>query len=570
MSLVKLTRLSSNQKSFKTINFNPKGLTLIVGTSSGEENAGHSNGVGKSLALRLVHHCLGANGSKKLGDKLPEWVFRLDFEINGKPYQVERSADSKILALNQQSIKVRELQAWLNQIGVFNLSAEQKLPISFRSLVKRFARVEISDCIEPDSTAEEQPFEALVRTLFLVGLDVRLVSNKYELKKRIDSLRQAKKVWRDTPALHDLFRAGNDARIRADWLRGNLPRLQEQLNSLVVAENYHEIEKVANEKTQKLRDLNQEIEILKFRCNSIADLLIVKPDITSQELLSLYQGLEVIFKPEALRHFDVVEKFHRSVAEGRKRRLTADLIGIQSEILVKETERGKLAKDRDEIMQSLRGKTAFEEYRAVANEFAQQTQELKALEEFLEVDANIQKEELTIKEALLLDAQRAAEYLSSNPLSNLEIFYRRMTECLYPNSASGLSLENNTGENLLRYNFKVHLDGSKSDGIGHAKILCFDWLVFTHGANHTMQFLWHDNRLFAHLDPGVRGRWFSNICSELLSTEKQYIATINSENYDSMLCLLTDTEKNTLELSKVLELRGNMASQKLLGIQVDL
>lgn len=569
---MRLIKLSANQPSFKTINFNPQGLTLIVGISSGGEQEGNSNGVGKSLALRLVHHCLGANGNKHFGEKLAGWVFRLDFEINGQVHSVERSADIKILTLDDQPIRLRQLTTWLNESGVFALSVAPNLSITFRSLIKRFARVEKADFIEPGATAKETPFDALVRTLFLLGLDVSLVSNKHDFKKRIDALENANKIWHNTPALHDMFRAGDDARIRANWLKDKIPQLQEQLNSMVVAENYYDLEQEADRQTQLLRGIAQEIELLKFQVTGISELLIEHPDISSQELLSLYKGLEGVFKLEVLEHFEAVEQFHRSLAESRKRRLLADRARINAEIESKRLERGKLAAQRDRLLQSLIGKTAFEEYRAVANQLAQQEQELNALNDYLEFDTNVKKEVLSIKEAMLQDTHQAVKYLANNPMAELEARYRALTQPLYPNAASGITFENNTGDNMIRYTLKPRLEGSSSDGIDDARLLCFDWLVFLHGANHAMRFLWHDNRLFAHLDPGVRARWFSLALKELKSTGKQYIATINAENYDSMLDRLSDEEKLMLQSPavKVLELRGRKASDKLLGIQVDL
>lgn len=190
----------------------------------------------------------------------------------------------------------------------------------------------------------------------------------------------------------------------------------------------------------------------------------------------------------------------------------------------------------------------------------------------MEFDANVNKEILSIKETILHDTHQAVTYLENSPIAELEAHYRALTQPLYPNAASGITFENNTGDNMMRYTFKPRLEGAGSDGIKDARLMCFDWLVFMHGANHTMRFLWHDNRLFAHIDPGVRARWFSLVLKELKATGKQYIATINSENYNSMLTRLSDEEKEIVESQsvKVLELRGNQPGDKLLGIQVDL
>jgi uncharacterized protein YydD (DUF2326 family) len=132
---MKLIELSANQACFKTIHFNRSGLTLICGSKS---NGGSGNGVGKTLALGLVHHCLGANAQSLLKDKLPDWIFSLRFELNGQEHCVQRSADSKILLLNGNKIGLTPYRDWLNKSGakkrLLNFSFINR---SFYSLFKR-------------------------------------------------------------------------------------------------------------------------------------------------------------------------------------------------------------------------------------------------------------------------------------------------------------------------------------------------------------------------------------------------------------------------------------------------
>ena len=44
---------------------------MIVGDASDRE--GSANGVGKTLALKLVHHCLGARRDRLLAQGVGEW-----------------------------------------------------------------------------------------------------------------------------------------------------------------------------------------------------------------------------------------------------------------------------------------------------------------------------------------------------------------------------------------------------------------------------------------------------------------------------------------------------------------
>lgn len=128
-------------------------------------------------------------------------------------------------------------------------------------------------------------------------------------------------------------------------------------------------------------------------------------------------------------------------------------------------------------------------------------------------------------------------------------------------------MDNNTGENQLRYKFSVKIDGDASDGINGARILCFDWLLLMLGKNHRIDFLWHDNRLFADMGEHPRATWFKFVLAELANSNKQYIATINMENYDSMQIYFDEHQKIALKEAIVLTLRDDKPQNKLLGIQ---
>jgi uncharacterized protein YydD (DUF2326 family) len=113
----------------------------------------------------------------------------------------------------------------------------------------------------------------------------------------------------------------------------------------------------------------------------------------------------------------------------------------------------------------------------------------------------------------------------------------------------------------------VQIEGDDSDGINAARIMCFDWTVFMHGAHHTINFLWHDNRLFADLDPHVRAIWMDHTLTSLQTIPKQYIATINTENFDAMKQYLEPETRLALDRTVKAVLRGDKPENKLLGVQ---
>lgn len=161
----------------------------------------------------------------------------------------------------------------------------------------------------------------------------------------------------------------------------------------------------------------------------------------------------------------------------------------------------------------------------------------------------------------------AGDYVASEPVAHIDSYFSKLATLLYPQLPSGIVLGHNVGDNQVRYDLTVQIEGDDSDGINEARILCFDWAVLTHGARHSVEFLWHDNRLFANLGPNVRARWMYHVISSLQESQRQYIATINTENFATMKPHLTPELNKILDKAVVLVLRDDAPEHKLLGIQ---
>ncbi|RKZ71104.1 MAG: DUF2326 domain-containing protein [Candidatus Parabeggiatoa sp. nov. 1] len=564
---MKLIKLTASQPSFKNIHFNPEGITLIVGDGPKEKNKeGRNNGVGKTLALGLVHHCLGAKVNPKLKETIPDWFFQLHLSLNGKAHFVERSADGKKLILDEKSIKLNQYREWLNNCGTFRID-ENLSGLSFRSLFTRFARLLREDCDAPIKTHKEPEVDANLRTLYLLGIDCILVAQKKAQKKRLDELKHTLNTWKNAHVLHEVFRAGSQPKIRLEWLEREIPRLKADLKRFKVAENYRAIEAEAQEKTEFLRQIEKPIAVLRFQIEGINKALQQQPDISSAELLQLYEGLQSVFKPEALANFEAVEQFHHGLAFNRKVRLEADRKKFSLEIEQLATETQKMGQERDKLLRTLEGQRALDEYATLAKRIAQWEAEQEKLTEYLAFADKLEQERQAIKEKMLAENQEANRYLQTAPVKPHHEFFVAVAERLYPHTPAGILLNNNLGVNQLRYNLSVQIEGDDSDGINSARILCFDWVLLMQGANHTMDFVWHDNRLFADMDPKSRTGWFKYTLEALLGSGKQYIATLNIENYEAMREYLDDEQWNKLAQSKVLVLRGDKPDNKLLGIQ---
>jgi hypothetical protein len=322
---MRLLSLKCNEPSFQDLYFEREGLTLIIGDAAEDRpDLGRSNGVGKTLALGLVHHCLGATRDPTLGKAVPEWSFALTIEIAGREHIIERTGDGKKIQLDGEPTSVRALRLWLDSSGAFYIDP-QVAGISFRSLIKRFGRYLRQDCLDPVKLNREQDYDSVLRTLYLLGLDVSLAVSKRQHKLALDDIAQSVKNWQRDPVLKDIFRAGAAPKVRADWLDRELPRLRADLVAFQVAEDYRAVELQAGQLTTALREVEKQLAVNLFQQNSITRTLAQQPDISKEDLLSLYKGLEVVFRPETLAHFDAVEEFHHSLAANRCRRLEGDL-----------------------------------------------------------------------------------------------------------------------------------------------------------------------------------------------------------------------------------------------------
>ena len=481
---MKLIRLTCDQPTFHPVHFNDTGLTLIIGDSS-KEKEGSSNGVGKTLILGLVQHCLGANADKKLTSAVPDWWFSLLFSHNGVEYLISRTGNGKKLLLNDKTISLKAFKDLLDKIGIFNL--ENNIPyLSFRSLFKRFSRYTRDDCISPTRTKKEQDFEALLRTAFLLGIDHNLILSKRNNKQELDKVSQSLKNWQDDDILKDMFRAGSQPKVRYEWLEREIPRLQDELNTFQVHEQYRAIENETNSLTIKLREVEKNKNIAEFKVSNIEKTLLSHPDISREDLLELYNGLQEIFKPETLAHFESVENFHKSLSFNRKKRLENDKIKLLLEIESLKIDINDISALRDSYLESLQGKKAFDEYAVIARQLAEFKEEKERLHDYLNFSINLQKKAQNLRERKVEQDRLAVNYASTNPLSEYDKFFAELAEIMYPRVPAGIVLDVNTGDNKIRYDLSIQIEGDDSDGINDARILCFDWLVFTCGENHAM------------------------------------------------------------------------------------
>jgi uncharacterized protein YydD (DUF2326 family) len=159
----------------------------------------------------------------------------------------------------------------------------------------------------------------------------------------------------------------------------------------------------------------------------------------------------------------------------------------------------------------------------------------------------------------------------SEHLERIMDTFRSYSRELYGSVAAGLTVDNNDGDNQCRYNIEAHIQNDAADGINQGKIFCYDLLLLSLAQRHKMEFIFHDNRLYAEMDKNQRFSLFRLADRTCQAIGAQYIATVNEDAIDSVREIAGDEFDRLFVQPVVLELTDAPGGTgKLLGMQIDM
>ena len=574
---MRLLGLSANQPTFRPVTFRREGLSLVVADQKTERSARTLtyNGVGKSLMFELLHFCLGANKNEALAEALPNWSFTLALEAGGGDHTIERSSDSSRLLLDGEQTSLKDLRDFLERAAF-----AEKPPvgsISARNVLSRFIRSgraayhEFSYVHEGDL---KKPYVPMLVTAFLLGLDTILAKRKYELRERqLRLVETMKQVERD-PVFKPLL-TEDTVDLELLSLKEQAGKLERDLTSFRVAEDYHAIELEANEikrqldrhrrQTVKLRDALQQIE---RSLRSYADL-------SPEMVFGMYQEAEAVLPELVQKRIEEVVGFHRELSRKRALRLSRDRQRLADQLSGEEEEVKSGSVALDEKVRYLSEHRALDEYLAVTNELAEVRKSLARLEESKRIREAADRELKRIKLEFAKENIATDSYLESvqSLVTEASSIFRSFAQELYgAQRLSGLKIANDDGENQLRYRLDAHIAGDAAEGINEAKIFCFDMTLLSLQRGHRMRCVGHDSTLFGPIDPRQRLAMF--IIADRLCRERgfQYIAALNKHDLSTMEDLILEGQVVAPNFAEavVLKLTDGSPAEKLLGIEIDM
>ncbi len=571
---MRLISLQANKSSFRPIIFKD-GVNIIVGKQVAPlvENDGNTyNGVGKSLILHLIHFCLGSNKIDSLEMHLPGWEFTLRFKIDDKEYYATRSTERQnAIDFSGEEYTAKKMRAKMLEL-CFGL-IENPTNMTWTSLFSRFVRRYRSCYANFDTfVPKESDYSKILNNCYLLGIDTELIVRKKELRDQQSQITATEKSIKNDSLFKQYYLGKSDATLDASDLEYHISQLEKEISEFKVSNNYHELEKEADEKSFEKKTLENKRVLISNYIKNIEDSLKETTEVKEEKLIKVYEAAKVEIPEMVRKNLEEVLKFHNDLLSSRNTRLRKELNKQRDELKDIDDRIGTLGKRMDELLNFLNSHGALEEYVALTKQLNSLNNELNRIHEYQKILKTYRDNELRIKGELLAQNKETESYLDAEELymKNLRNQYCDYTKKFYPKKRSGLVINNNTGKNMLRFNLDARIEDDSSDGVNEVRIFCFD-LLLLNCQKSNMRFVAHDSRLFANMDPRQRETLFRIVNDTCLERGMQYICSINEDALLSFQSLMNETEYKQYVLNNIiLELNDDAPESKLLGVQVDI
>lgn len=571
---MKIISLKANKESFHDIKFK-SGVNIIVGkkeNTSKENDSNTYNGVGKSFVIQLVHFCLGSKKIKELEQKLPEWEFTLEFSIDDKNYSSTRStsAQNKIFFCGEQ-FTVDDFNKKMLDL-CFDLNTPLKY-VTWRTLISRFIRRDRFCYVTYDTyIKKEQLYTKLINNSYLLGVNCDLISRKMELKEQKDSVSKVEKALKKDPFFKQYYLGDKSADIVITEKNEKINNLKNKLNKFEISQNYHELEKSADQKSNRIKKLENERSLININIENIKKSINQDISVNQKNLLDFYNSANIEIPQMIRKDINDVVNFHSELLTSRQSRLKEELEKNSDKLVNIDKKIKKLGEEEDELLGYLNSRGALEEYESLTKKLLEYKEEKNKASEYKDIISQYEDKKLDIKSKFISQEKETNDYLnkSEDHINKLRSVFYKWAKKFYPNKYCGLMIKNNEGDNKLRFDIIAKIEDDASDGINEVEIFCFDILILLSKIGK-ISFLFHDSRLLANMDPRQRKVLFQ-VVNELCSdNEVQYICSINEDTLQSVENEMQPKEFiKSIKNNIILELTDESPESKLLGVQVDI
>lgn len=520
---------------FKNLVFHSGLNVLLAEKSEGASSRQTRNRAGKSSLIEIIHFLTGADIKKDSlfkAKELNDLIFGMDFDLSGQQVSIKRRNKNHAgYVFNRSQITATEWKEKLGQeIFQLNYNSGHKYQPTFRSMFSYFVRrVRGGAFLTPEKQAAMQGTgDYQMALMFLLGLDWQIPSDWQIVRDREKTLEELKKATK-SGAFGSIISSASELRTQLTVAENHLNQFNSELKKFKVHPQYRDLEKEADELTQKLAEYSNENTI---DLASIRDLELSMESETPpglNDLESVYKEVGIALPNLVKKRYDDVRKFHESVIRNRKDYLTSELEAAKSRIELRNQQKMKLDNRRSEIMSILKSHGALDQFAQMQAEVGRLESVVESLRQRYESAEKLEgtKSELDIERNRLLQRLRRDFNEQRERLSEAIIAYEETSKKLYEDAGSMLVDETANGPI-----FRFEIQGARSEGIKNMQIFCFDMMLMSLCAKRGIGpgFLIHDSHLF----DGVDGRQIIRALKVGAENAQkygfQYIVTMNEDD----------------------------------------
>ena len=575
---MKLIKLSSNKESFRPVLFNENGISLVTARKKSNLIADTYNSVGKSLMIYLIHFCLGSKSNKELQKKLAGWTFRLDFKIDDDLHYVSRSTDKQeILVLDGIEYKYTDFNKKLGNL-VFKLDEISYMGLSFRSLISRYIREGKNGYVRFDKfKGKEQEDVSLLSTSYLLGLDAQMVRAKIDNREKTICLQNEEKTLKNDSVIKSVLLDGlasNRVAAKMINLERDIEKIERDIKNYKIAEDYNQIKQEADFISKKIKEKNALIGKYQIVLDNIEKSMAKKIDITKSQLVSFYKEVEVELNDKIIKRLEDVELFNKKLIDDRNAILANQKMQYEKKIMDCKKDMNKLFNVQNEKMQYLNSHGALDDFSNLTKILSDKKNMLDSLKKFDLACRQIKLKKEQLKRIFAEENEKTQQYLDNEVDKTNDLLRHFITyaQKLYGEQCeASFKVENNTGNNKIRFNIDVNIPKDAGGGVNASKLFCFDLTLFHASYGKGVDFIVHDSSLLSEIDTRQVATMFQIASEECACLGTQYIVALNDS-------LLNDLEKemdpndykHLITDNIILELNDESDTEKLLGVYVDL
>ena len=558
-----IVSIESSLSTFKAVHFQEGLNVLLADTRPGSTEKQTRNSAGKTSLVEIIHFLMGSNCDKDSLFRTPgliEHTFTGSFMIAGETFTVQRggSEPAKIFLLSGGEVrddfpKRTDKESgrffisntnWRIFLGhaMFGMPADVKGTAfedpgtpSFRALFSYFARRRNSGAfMYPERQAEQQQRgDWQVNLSYLLGLDWQIPFEFQKVRGRERSLEELKKAAKGG-AFGDVMGTVAELRPQLTIAETKADKLRTQLSNFEVLESYRDLSRRAARAKTDMQALGREAVGLHETLEHLERALAVETPPSQADLQTVYAASGVELPGIALRRFEEVNQFYDSIVRNRRDHLGREIAETRHQITENDGRLASLDTERRDILKTLEGRGALEDFISLQRELATLEASAAALKERYKA-AEILEGEST---QLDLDRVNLKRRLQEDHQQRKAALDRAI---LLIADAIGELYDDRTGRFVVEATengpeFRISIEGDRGGGISNIEIFCLD-LALLQLARERFGgpgFLIHDSHLFDGVDARQIARALLLGTQATATSGLQYIVTMNSDIFDSL------------------------------------